>query len=482
MKIGKLPGRVPTRQERQVIRETALTAIILGDLVFLFLGQVLGFLFRFQWGPLPEFLVTTPHEPLNYLGHFILGTILGISILGGLGIYQSDALLRLRRSPLVLAKGVTYWALCYLLITLFVRFQPEVSRIYVFLSFLITFVLLAGWRWLVHEWMNTREWREGLRERVLIVGGGRYVQDLVHAIHSDPHHPYQLVGMALTDSSAGGKENGDDLILCRGIEDLHHQIGELLPDIVVLGDTRLEEEETQNLSELCAREMIRFKTIPTQFQIHLSGLTVSTISGIPVLGVDVMPIDRPINRFLKRLCDLAGAGLGLLVSVPIILILGLMIWRESPGPVFYGQTRSGRRGVPFTMWKLRSMHPEAEQEQAGWTVANDPRTLRIGRMMRCWNMDELPQFWNVLMGEMSLVGPRPERPELIEKFKHEIRFYNLRHDIKPGMSGWAQINGLRGDTDLEERLRYDFYYVENWSLWLDLYIMLMTLFRYKNAY
>jgi lipopolysaccharide/colanic/teichoic acid biosynthesis glycosyltransferase len=160
-----------------------------------------------------------------------------------------------------------------------------------------------------------------------------------------------------------------------------------------------------------------------------------------------------------------------------------MVWLESRGPVFYRQRRWGVNGVPFDIIKIRSMKLNAEQSSgAQWCVKDDPRRLRVGAFMRKWNIDELPQFWNVLKGEMSLVGPRPERPELIASFKHQIPHYNARHHSKPGMTGWAQVNGLRGDTDLSERIQCDLWYLENWSLWLDLQIMLLTFFKRDNAY
>jgi exopolysaccharide biosynthesis polyprenyl glycosylphosphotransferase len=470
------------RQHRHAIREKALLIIIIGDLIFLFLGQVLGFLARFEWGPLPRLLHTAPHAPWDYSGHYILGTLLGSIILGWLGIYQLDGLLRLRRGPLVLAKGITYWVLSYLLITLFVRFQPEVSRIYVFLAGIHVFILLSGWRWMIHEWIKTRTWRDDLRERVMIVGDSRYVRDLLRAIKMDPHHPYQLIGVAVGAENDSGLESIPEHISYQSLDELQDIIEKANTEIVVVGNSNLSDTDIHRISEFCARELIRFKTIPTQFQFHLSGLTVSTISGVPVLGVDILPIERLVNRAIKRVFDLAGACVGLLISAPLIAILAIAIRRESSGPVFYPQIRCGRGGSRFTMWKLRSMKPEAEKDGVGWTQPNDSRVLKVGQFMRRWNLDELPQFWNVFKGEMSLVGPRPERPEYIERFKEEIRFYNLRHGVKPGMTGWAQINGLRGDTDLSERLRYDFYYAENWSPWLDFYIMLMTLFLYKNAY
>jgi len=171
-----------------------------------------------------------------------------------------------------------------------------------------------------------------------------------------------------------------------------------------------------------------------------------------------------------------------LLSLPLIAIFGAIVYLESPGPVFYRQRRTGRNGKAFDIVKVRSMRLDAERDgKAGWTVRDDPRRLKIRALMRQWNIDEAPQFWNVLKGEMSLVGPRPERPELIATFKHEIPYYNARHNAKPGITGWSQIHGLRGNTDLSERINYDLWYLENWSVILDLQIMCMTFFRHQNA-
>jgi lipopolysaccharide/colanic/teichoic acid biosynthesis glycosyltransferase len=185
---------------------------------------------------------------------------------------------------------------------------------------------------------------------------------------------------------------------------------------------------------------------------------------------------------LKQLIDLVGGLAGFVLSAPVIALFGVLVYLESPGPIIYRQRRLGQAGRPFWIFKIRSMKMDAERDgKVGWTVKDDPRRLHIGAFMRRWNIDELPQFWNVIKGEMSLVGPRPERPELIKVFKEEIPHYNARHHIKPGLTGWAQVNGFRGDTDLNGRIRCDLYYIENWSPLLDFQIMLMTLFKKKNA-
>ena len=174
--------------------------------------------------------------------------------------------------------------------------------------------------------------------------------------------------------------------------------------------------------------------------------------------------------------------MGLVLGAPFILLFGALVWLESPGPILYSQRRLGRRGLVFNIYKIRSMRIDAEKDnEPGWTTKDDPRRLKIGGLLRRWNLDELPQFWNVLKGDMSLVGPRPERPELIRNFRDEIPHYNARHNVKPGITGWAQVKGHRGDTDLAERISCDLYYLENWNVFFDFQIMAMTFLNNRSA-
>jgi exopolysaccharide biosynthesis polyprenyl glycosylphosphotransferase len=237
------------------------------------------------------------------------------------------------------------------------------------------------------------------------------------------------------------------------------------------------------LASLCENELIQFKVVPSYFSVLVSGLHLETFSGIPILGVSRLPLDRMFNKLLKRLIDIVGATVGLLLSAPLVAIFGALVYLESPGPILYRQRRLGRNGKTFHMLKIRSMRLDAEHGgRVGWSTKNDPRRLRIGGLMRRWNIDEVPQFWNVLKGEMSLVGPRPERPELIHNFKYEIPHYNARHTVKPGITGWAQVNGLRGDTDLRARIMLDLHYVEHWNILFDLRTMILTFRKNKNAF
>ncbi len=253
--------------------------------------------------------------------------------------------------------------------------------------------------------------------------------------------------------------------------------------LLVMDESMLEFSQLQELAAVCSRSVINFRMVPSAFDILSTRLSTRVVAGVPLMGIQGVPFDLFHNRLIKRCVDIVGSIVGLILSAPIILVCSILIKRESPGPVFYRQIRLGRGGKTFEIIKLRSMKLDAEKETgAKWAVQDDPRRLKIGAFLRKWNLDETPQFWNVLKGEMSLVGPRPERPHFVESFSQSVRHYNLRHNCKPGLSSWAAVHGLRGNTSLTDRLDYDLFYFENWSLWLDFKTMVLTLLPPKNAY
>jgi exopolysaccharide biosynthesis polyprenyl glycosylphosphotransferase len=269
------------------------------------------------------------------------------------------------------------------------------------------------------------------------------------------------------------------------IDELEPLLIHAAADVVILTRSDLPRATVQNVVETCERLYVEWKIVPGAFDIFLSGLKLQTIGRVPVLGIEELAINRLFNRGLKRFVDIVGSIVGLIVSTPVIVVLALLIKRESRnGPVLFRQQRIGANYRAFTLYKLRSMVPDADANDSlrQSTAREDPRLLRIGAVIRKWNLDELPQFWNVLRGEMSLVGPRPERPYHVEKLSAEIPHYHPRHVVKPGMTGWAQINGFRGDSSIVQRVRHDIYYIENWNIWLDIQIILLTFVRWKNAY
>jgi Undecaprenyl-phosphate glucose phosphotransferase len=234
-----------------------------------------------------------------------------------------------------------------------------------------------------------------------------------------------------------------------------------------------------------SREMLDVKVVPDLLQVIALRARIEDLDGVPVINVND-PSIQGFNSILKRAIDIAISTVALLVLAVPLGIIALLVKLTSRGPVFYQQERMGLDGKPFTILKFRSMEDDAERETGPvWAQQDDARVTTLGRFLRRSNLDELPQLWNVLRGDMSIVGPRPERPHFVEQFKHRIPQYMLRHKVKAGLTGWAQVNGWRGNTPLEKRIEYDLYYIENWSVRLDLKIMWLTVvkgFFHKHAY
>ncbi len=269
-----------------------------------------------------------------------------------------------------------------------------------------------------------------------------------------------------------------------GLDDFDRVVAEM-PTLtqVIITDPDIPRKRLNHIAAACEKRLVRFNIVPDMFLMMTGSIEVETIDDIPLLGLKASPLDKLGNRITKRVEDVVGALAGLLVAAPLVTVMAVRIRRESPGPVFFRQTRCGYGGKPFTIYKLRSMRVDAEAETgAVFADVNDPRRTRVGAWMRAHNVDELPQFWNVLKGDMSLVGPRPERPEFVEQFSSDIAHYMRRHVCRPGITGWAQVHGLRGNTSIEDRLRHDLWYLENWSVALDVKILLRTCFARRNAY
>lgn len=465
------------RRGRELGQQLVAVAFV-GDILLILSGLLLSFYVRFQT-PIREWGINARPDLTDYLGYIILASVLYLGMLCYGGIYDHRNLLKLRNVTARILKWSVAWVGLILLASFMVKFEPAVSRVFCVMAWVITPSILVIWRSIFRLLLSRTSVASALRLRVVFVGWNQYAAHLAQSFNRSHGSAYQVIGYI---HGHANEQTSSSIAYLGSIEEAERIISSVAIDILILADLDYERDRILHLANACEREMVEFKVVPSYFQILLSGLHLDTVSGIPVLGVSRLPLDRIVSRAIKRAIDIVGGTVGLLLSAPIICIFGAIVYSESPGPIFYRQRRSGRNGKLFDIIKIRSMRLDAERDgNVGWTVHNDPRRLRIGAFMRKWNIDEVPQFWNVLKGEMSLVGPRPERPELVATFKHDIPHYNARHNAKPGITGWAQVHGLRGNTDLAERINYDLWYMENWSLILDLQIMCMTFFKRQNA-
>ena len=322
-----------------------------------------------------------------------------------------------------------------------------------------------------------RRWRAGIGlKRILIAGAGELGRMVADRMLQHRELGYQVVGFI--DDRAGGDHIGyRGLPLLGKLSEVAEVAHAERVDHLYVALPIEEHSKLLELMEITSREVIDVKVVPDLLQFIALRASLEDLDGLPVINMNDVPL-QGFNAWVKRALDVALSAAALIVlTVPFAIIAALVKW-TSPGPVFYRQERMGLDGRAFTVYKFRSMTVDAEEATGPiWARDDDPRTTTVGRWLRRFDLDELPQFWNVLKGEMSIVGPRPERPFFVQQFKHRIPQYMLRHKVKAGITGWAQVNGWRGNTSLEKRIEYDLYYIENWSVTLDLKIMWLTIVR-----
>ena len=332
---------------------------------------------------------------------------------------------------------------------------------------------------------RARTWRRGKGiDRVVVVGSGPSADLILQRIRMFPDYGYKVVGVIADDIKVGEAFRGADVL--GKTTDLREVVGNWNVNLVFMAAPELNQDKILELVDSCREGGTDFRIVPSMLEIMTSRVSGDQLDGIPLLqfrhGLDV----DAAKATSKRALDLVVAGLGMVIISPVLLLIAVLVKVSSRGPVLIHQERTGLGDGTIVMHKFRTMRANAEAETGPvWAATNDPRRTWIGPILRRFSLDELPQLWNVFVGEMSLVGPRPERPVFVEDFKSRLERYADRHLVRPGLTGWAQVNDLRGQTSVEERLIYDLYYIENWSLAFDLKIILITLFRvftHKNAY
>ncbi|NNF57988.1 MAG: undecaprenyl-phosphate glucose phosphotransferase [Rhodothermaceae bacterium] len=478
-------------QERSLLLQRLLFGF---DVVLIGVAWVLAWVLRFEvltppgWAPLTLYLGFLPAVLVLWSAAFLLS-----------GLYQTR---RAQRLPLVIfsvARAVFLGLLISVAATFFYR-AFSFSRLHMLFFGLISSVLLVGVR--VGIYVGLRRLRQQGRNvrRVLIVGAGKAGQRLARAFRQYPWMGFDVVGFLDDRGEAVAAEPLDNLYPTASprppkVLGTVNEIGTVMDGLSAMGRSvhlvyaalpLAAADKIERITKACALRTAHMCLVPDLFQLDLLlNSRVSHVDGLPVIHLlDEAPFE--FRHVVKRGVDIAFSALVLIVLSPLLLFIALAVKLSSPGPVFYRQERMGLNGQTFAMLKFRSM-PIGSEANTGavWAKAGENRATRVGAFLRKTSLDELPQFFNVLRGDMSVVGPRPERPVFIEDFRHEIPGYMLRHKVKAGITGWAQVHGWRGNTSLEKRIEYDLYYIQNWSLWLDLKIMAMTPFKgfiHENAY
>ena len=322
------------------------------------------------------------------------------------------------------------------------------------------------------------------QKHILLIGYSRAAEGFIDRVRLNPEWGYNIRGI-LDDWQEWGKEYRGVRVIGK-IGDLNTILELNTLDEIAITLSIREYEKLERIVAGCEKSGVHTKFIPDYYNFIPTRPFMEDLQGLPVIHIRHVPLTGLLNATIKRSVDLIGAAVALVLFSPVMLIAAAGIKLTSPGPVIYSQERVGLHNRPFKMYKFRSMEVQPPaREKSQWTTPGDPRVTSIGRFIRKTSIDEMPQLFNVLKGNMSLVGPRPERPFFVEKFKEEIPRYMIKHQVRPGMTGWAQVNGYRGDTSITKRIEHDLYYIENWTLGFDVKILFLTFFKgfiNKNAY
>lgn len=409
----------------------------------------------------------------TYVWLGLLSAVLHLPIYAAFGLYESQrrqatrtALLRIFASELI----------CSLitLSALYILDLPHVSRGVIFIAFGISLCAACA-KYLAVRAVLQYYRRQGKNQKhVVLIGGGRGAHGYRRMLKAHPEYGFTVAGYFAPEADWPSQK------WLGTYAEVEKRLKTLSPDEAIIALSAEDYIYITDIITACERTGTYLRIIPCYDEYISSRMRVETLDGINVVDIRSVPLTLTGNAIVKRGVDILVSSLALVVFSPLMLVAVIGIKLTSPGPILFRQERVGKNKKHFAMLKFRSMHVN-DSETTGWTRDEDSRKTRFGAVMRKLSIDELPQFLNVLRGEMSVVGPRPEIPYHVERLSQTVPLYMIKHYVKPGITGWAQVNGYRGDTSIPKRIEHDIFYIENWSLWLDLKIMLLTVFRMVNA-
>ncbi len=366
----------------------------------------------------------------------------------------------------------------------FNEYATNYSRTTLFYFYLINICLEAAVRNLIRMILR-RMRKSGFNLRhIIFVGYSSAAEAFIDRIKSNPQWGYKISGI-LDDNKEIGYTYKNVPVLGT-TEELEQMLENNRLDEIALTLGLQEYYKLKRIVAICEKSGVHTKFVPDYNDIIPTRPYTEDLLGLPVVNIRHVPLTNTFNMICKRIMDIFGSVFAIILFSPVMLVTAVLVKTTSKGPLIYKQERVGLHNQTFQMYKFRSMEVQStKSEKKAWTVRNDPRVTKVGRVIRKTSIDELPQLFNILKGDMSLVGPRPERPFFVEKFREEIPRYMVKHQVRPGLTGWAQVNGYRGDTSIKKRIEYDLYYIENWTLGLDIKILFLTFFKgfvNKNAY
>ena len=433
-------------------------------------NNISGLVFRHYMSVLP-FLVP---------GYLILYAVFGL--------YTTKSVRRKRVEVEKIIQANTLGLVLFMTALFFFRgnldFTNHFSRMMLAWFFLFNITLECLFRNFIRLFLQHIREKGFNQKHMILVGYSRAAEEYIDRIKANPEWGYDIMGILDANVQPGMKYRGVEVF--GRTEEIAQVLEDAKPDEIAITLGLSEYSKLEHIVAVCEKSGVHTKFIPDYNNIIPTRPYTEDLMGLPVINIRHVPLTNTFNAFMKRAMDLAGSVCAIVLFSPVMLVTAIAIKLTSPGPLIYTQERVGLHNKTFRMYKFRSMEVQSPKKERGaWTVPGDPRVTKIGKIIRKTSIDELPQLFNILKGDMSLVGPRPERPFFVEKFREEIPRYMIKHQVRPGMTGWAQINGYRGNTSIRKRIEYDLYYIENWTLGFDIKILFLTIFKgfiNKNAY
>lgn len=433
-------------------------------------NNISGLVFRHYMSVLP-FLVP---------GYLILYAVFGL--------YTTKSVRRKRVEVEKIIQANTLGLVLFMTALFFFRgnldFTNHFSRMMLAWFFLFNITLECLFRNFIRLFLQHIREKGFNQKHMILVGYSRAAEEYIDRIKANPEWGYDIMGILDDNVQPGMKYRGVEVF--GRTEEIAQVLEAAKPDEIAITLGLSEYSKLEHIVAVCEKSGVHTKFIPDYNNIIPTRPYTEDLMGLPVINIRHVPLTNTFNAFMKRTMDLAGSVCAIVLFSPVMLVTAIAIKLTSPGPLIYTQERVGLHNKTFRMYKFRSMEVQSPKKERGaWTVPGDPRVTKIGKIIRKTSIDELPQLFNILKGDMSLVGPRPERPFFVEKFREEIPRYMIKHQVRPGMTGWAQINGYRGNTSIRKRIEYDLYYIENWTLGFDIKILFLTIFKgfiNKNAY
>ncbi|MBE5857703.1 MAG: undecaprenyl-phosphate glucose phosphotransferase [Lachnospiraceae bacterium] len=439
------------------------------------------FWFESPWEQVEEGAGVLPMETYFYALTFIIpGWII---IYYAFNLYTSKRTSKQRYEIWGIIKANTAGVAAFL-IALYLVNQPYFSRGMILVFYVINIILTSIFRVILRNALKFFR-RKGYNiKHVLLVGYSRAAEEYIKRIVDNPQWGYDCVGILDDEVPAGTLFKGVKVL--GRIDNIYEILPENKLDEIAITLSLKDYDRLEEMVSTCEKSGVHTKFIPDYNSLVPSQPYTEDLVGLPVINIRYVPLTNPFNAFVKRIMDIVGSLIGIIITSPLLIIVAILVKCTSRGPIIFKQERVGLHNRNFNMYKFRTMKLQAaSEEEKAWTIKDDPRVTKVGRFLRRTSIDELPQLFNILVGRMSLVGPRPERPLFVDKFKEEIPRYMVKHQVRPGLTGWAQINGYRGDTSIRKRIEYDIYYIENWTLGFDIKICFLTIFKgfiNKNAY